>query len=265
MSLSRLFTFGCSFTNYHWPTWADILGQDYSQYYNLGRSGAGNLYIACQLSEAVNRYNITDQDRVIIQWSSPLREDRYTDQWLTWGNVFEVETSPYPQDWVRDFVTEKGCLVRDLALISLCKNLLDGQGIDYSFFAMTDLDQDADVTGVYQKTLASIKPSMQNSIFDGQWPNRTDPHPWPGQYLDYLVKTINYSPSDIISAAISEITDFISANQEVSHGNYQIPRHSNICLVKDSQPLTWNKKWRQFSYKKLWHSALIMPASNLRF
>ena len=21
----RIFTFGCSFTQYHWPTWADIL------------------------------------------------------------------------------------------------------------------------------------------------------------------------------------------------------------------------------------------------
>ena len=30
----RLFAFGCSLTRYHWPTWADILGQSYYEFQN---------------------------------------------------------------------------------------------------------------------------------------------------------------------------------------------------------------------------------------
>ena len=30
--VKRLFTFGCSFTRYYWPTWADMLGQEYDEF-----------------------------------------------------------------------------------------------------------------------------------------------------------------------------------------------------------------------------------------
>ena len=38
--MTRLFTFGCSFTQYWWPTWADILGYQHDFYENWGRCGA---------------------------------------------------------------------------------------------------------------------------------------------------------------------------------------------------------------------------------
>ena len=43
----RLFVFGCSFTQYRWPTWADIIAKDnpHLEYFNTANSGAGNLYI----------------------------------------------------------------------------------------------------------------------------------------------------------------------------------------------------------------------------
>ena len=45
----RLFTFGCSFTQYNWPTWADILGRSLHQegweFHNIGRAGTGNMQI----------------------------------------------------------------------------------------------------------------------------------------------------------------------------------------------------------------------------
>ena len=43
--MKRLFTFGCSVTEFIWPTWADILGREFDYYENWGRVGAGNLYI----------------------------------------------------------------------------------------------------------------------------------------------------------------------------------------------------------------------------
>jgi hypothetical protein len=31
----RLYTFGCSFTKYKWPTWADFIGNQFEIYENL--------------------------------------------------------------------------------------------------------------------------------------------------------------------------------------------------------------------------------------
>lgn len=45
--MTRLFTFGCSFTKFFWPTWADILGQEFDYYENWGR-----------LLEAINSFLI---------------------------------------------------------------------------------------------------------------------------------------------------------------------------------------------------------------
>ena len=51
----RLFAFGCSFTCYIYPTWADIIYQSLNEdceFYNCGRSGGGNLFISHRITEA---------------------------------------------------------------------------------------------------------------------------------------------------------------------------------------------------------------------
>ena len=73
----RLFTIGCSFTKYHWNTWADYCGSKYKEHINLARTGAGNQFIATTITEAFIDYDITPNDRIVIQWSSCQREDRY--------------------------------------------------------------------------------------------------------------------------------------------------------------------------------------------
>ena len=76
----RFFAFGCSFTNYAWPTWANILHQEMdAEFFNLGRRGSGNLFTACRISEANNRFKFCDTDLVIVMFISEVREDRYID------------------------------------------------------------------------------------------------------------------------------------------------------------------------------------------
>ena len=38
----KLITFGCSFTEFSWPTWADWMGAIYRKYINLGNGGSGH-------------------------------------------------------------------------------------------------------------------------------------------------------------------------------------------------------------------------------
>ena len=57
-STGRLFVFGCSFTKYYWPTWADIIGQEFEYYENWGEIGSGNLRIAHRITECVYKNQI---------------------------------------------------------------------------------------------------------------------------------------------------------------------------------------------------------------
>lgn len=90
----RLYTFGCSLTRYHWPTWADILGQSYAEFYNWGNRGAGNRQIMERFSEACLRNDFTEQDTLIIQWTDYHRFDQHKsdpelpESWYPGGNIF---------------------------------------------------------------------------------------------------------------------------------------------------------------------------------
>ena len=97
----RLITFGCSFTDYAWPTWADIIADDLGcEYENWAMGGGGNQQIARRAMYRASR-GITDQDWVMIQWTSISREDRFIGGfWRTEGNVALSPT--YRGDFLRD-------------------------------------------------------------------------------------------------------------------------------------------------------------------
>ena len=62
---TRLVTSGCSFTEYCWSTWADILGAQFAEYKNVGCAGADNASIA--------RFVINEAsagDTVVVMWTS---------------------------------------------------------------------------------------------------------------------------------------------------------------------------------------------------
>ena len=193
--MSRLFTFGCSFTNYRWSTWADCLAPEFDEFYNWGQSGAGNHFIFNSVMEADQRYRFGNNDTVIICWTNVMREDRYTDRWQTLGNV---TTCPiYHPDYVRDAITERGCLIRDLAMIKSTISFLHNcVGTRTRFLSMcpignpqqfdTTQTQDQDVLDLYQGVLNNILPSFQEIIFKDGWKKGSDPHPTPVEHLAYL-------------------------------------------------------------------------------
>ena len=126
----RLFTFGCSFTSYRWPTWADILGRKFDSFENWAQGGAGNQYIFNSLIEAYQRNSFTKNDTIIIMWSGTDREDRYINgAWYTAGDVY-LDRDYYPMSYLKKYVDLRGYLIRDAATISAAKNLLDYWGVD---------------------------------------------------------------------------------------------------------------------------------------
>jgi hypothetical protein len=193
---SRLFAFGCSFTNYRWGTWADCLAPEFDYFENWGQAGGGNHYIFNSVMEADQRHNFGAGDTVVVCWTSFTRDDRYVDgRWHTLGNIF---TCPiYEPKYLKDHYDERGYLIRDLAYIKAVKALLENRpGLTWRFLSMVELmawpDYDVslhqDVMRLYSDVLDSILPGYDKTVFkESGYPNRNgDPHPSPEEHLAYL-------------------------------------------------------------------------------
>lgn len=84
----KLIVFGCSFTDYRWPTWADIIAEDLGcEYENWGLGGSGNQAIARRILYR-SSLGLNFDDWVMIQWSGISREDRFIDgEWKAQGPI----------------------------------------------------------------------------------------------------------------------------------------------------------------------------------
>jgi len=128
----RVFIFGCSFTNYHWPTWANILALEMQQaeIHNFGRPGAGNLYILGKIIEANQVFRFNNDDLVLVLWSTFCREDRYRyKNWVTPGNIFSQGI--IDESFVKEWADPTGYVVRDMIYITSAKHVLSNLNIDH--------------------------------------------------------------------------------------------------------------------------------------
>jgi len=231
----RLFTFGCSFTHFKWPTWADILGKEFSYFENWGRAGVGNVYIANAVVESSIKNKFTKDDVVIIMWSYMTREDRYytkEEKWKTIGNIYLQDL--YDKNFVEKHVTVRGCYIRDMAQIYLISQYLEKINCNYEFLSVSGLNSTDDVDDIlefYKDTVTKFKPSVYDTIFNNGWLPKflskddleikeKDIHPLPGEHLEYVDKVLtNYN--------ISESTrDWISM-LDIQTRNYMLGKSPN--------------------------------------
>jgi hypothetical protein len=211
MQNRRFFAYGCSFTRYGWPTWADIIGRQFSEYYNYGRPGAGNHYIFNCLMETDQYHTINKNDLVIIQWSCSSREDRYHKKsWQTLGGVANFFKDKKEFQKYFDF---RGFVIRDLAMIKAAKKFLEHIGCEYYFISMVPIvtnnmyadlkgvsiaDNTQDVADIYKDIVDSIKVDFQTVLGDYNFirPIRledikiSDSHPLPSEHYKYLSKVL---------------------------------------------------------------------------
>lgn len=178
--MKRLFTFGCSFTNYFWPTWADILGRQFESFENWGQLGGGNQFIFNSIIECDLKNNFTKDDTVIVMWSTVAREDRYIDyQWRTPGHIYNQKF--YDKNFVKKYTDMRGYFIRDLALICAIDRYFNSRDCRFIMLAMTPVehwnqynpdDQDNNIDDVlpfYKSTLDKILPSAFEVIFNKDW------------------------------------------------------------------------------------------------
>ncbi len=207
----RFFAFGCSFTDYSWPTWANIIAQEIPDHYIYAQSGAGNFYIFQALMQAIIYHKIDKNDLVMIMFSNITREDRFTKErgWITPGNLYFQ--NEYDDKFLKKYLCHHGYLMRDLSLVTGCKMALENIGCDFELMSMVPFDSESSETkkienvdyilNFYQNSLHQIKPSVLETVFANNWESRPerpvypvgwqkslyrDNHPTPEEHLLYL-------------------------------------------------------------------------------
>ena len=214
----RFFTFGCSFTCYMWPTWADVISKEMpeAEFYNFGKSGSGNPLISYRIAEANNRYKFTDTDLIMVMFTTYCREDRWlsselaeaieapSNGWLSVGNIYNNKF--YPKSWVRDFADERGYLIRDAAIIDMTMKYLENIPatshcmLSAPFVTNSEAPGNVkatvpyDIRAVYENTFNKFKPSLFELELKENWKELendykfSDGHPSPLRYYNYLTK-----------------------------------------------------------------------------
>ena len=216
----RLFTFGCSFTNYNWNyTWPEILKVELGlPLYNYGKIGVGNQYIFNTVMQADIYHKFTKDDLIMICWSGVHREDRYAfDKWHHTSNVFYNKNEMYGKKWIKEYCDPNGMALRDYALFKSTTSLLKQSYCESYQMSMNSLTSgvDKNIVDMYRETLDNIRPSFLSMLWQDDWnvkkmlmkdmnPIIDDYHPSPIEHLIYLTKTFNYKFSNPVIYGVSQ-------------------------------------------------------------
>lgn len=235
----RVFAFGCSFTGYKYPTWANIMSKHISQaeFYNFGRSGGGNVFIANRITEANRKFKFCDTDLVMVMWSTFCREDRYLPNhgWMTPGNIYSQNDLKFAdKDYLMTYADPLTFLVRDLSIIDITTTYLNALPSDtlamlsVPFSYQQDLDNSTvtHVLDLYKELEDSYLDNMFELEMDNFWEHGSkyveswsapayyeDYHPAPMRYANYL-KKIGIELSD---EAMQYAIDSTNTLQQIKH------------------------------------------------
>jgi len=181
--MKRLFTFGCSFTEYAWPSWADLLSANYEHYENWGYRGLGNRAIAERIAECHVKNKFTQDDTVIVQWSSHLRHDwfnltHFPDNrnpgWKTAGSIFSpMNSMVFTKDWVEKFFHEYAYIMHTLNNIKLSQDLLKNSGCVWFMTGVGDvrnLGGDIMMPVDFGESMPGTKSNSENFLLSERYP-----------------------------------------------------------------------------------------------
>jgi hypothetical protein len=199
----RIWCFGCSFTNYIWDCWPELLHKKYRNVKNYGKQGAGNGFIFHKIMEIHSQNKISANDLVMVSWTNFFREDRKLrlDTELKWyapGNLMNQKI--YPKDYIKKWCDPKYFLERDLMKILAINSIFKDQIINFSMGGVDLFDQYKNLhfsTSEYGAKIKEILSKFYPSFFEVLWNNditkvlstRDDSHPTTDEHKQYL-KTV---------------------------------------------------------------------------
>jgi hypothetical protein len=135
--MGNLHTFGCSYTWFRYPTYADYLAPYFDKHYNLGQPGGGNRGIFNKIVKHIIEDKIKYGDTVIIQWSSLIREDRiFNERWIAGGTI--TNSQYYDKEWIEKYYTPEQQTLELISYITTILPLLRSKTNNIKWFYMLE-------------------------------------------------------------------------------------------------------------------------------
>ena len=184
----RIFAFGCSFTKYYWPTWADIINFDLdTEFHNLGLSGIGNVAILHLMLECDLKHQFKSNDVILVNWSSWHREDRLKNgsTWTQRGSVLHS----YDQSFIGKYWCEHNDIVKNTSAIIMANRMFN---INFQSH-MIDFDNYTNVSDEYQYLFDKLPTAFMFDIENNSKFNNKikDAHPDVMCHLQHVKKIYN--------------------------------------------------------------------------
>ena len=253
MNKTRCFSFGCSYTNYFWATWADFIGSNFDTYANFGKGGASNTYIMNTLFEWNDTIQFNSETDYILVMFSGISRFSYIDKesksWKTNGDLRNL-TQKYNEDpsyrpisnFVENVWNEKWAVYQSWIAIKAVKEFLVSKkikhkilmGIDNRYYLqdydILDLDSNDinKINDIYN--MLDVKESLDEFIESTTKEttyflkeNTSDGHPAQSQHFKYMSK---HFPEFVTPKSIGMLQEVKSIFDNSS---------------SKSQSLTWNK------------------------
>jgi hypothetical protein len=233
--IRRCFSFGCSFVRWHWPSWADLIGVNYDEYYNFGNPGVSNSTIMNRFIEVDSKFNFqSNTDLILISASgfgrfNFLREINGNKSWFACGELEKYSTHDGKMDSnlldILEFLKTKfwkksfGVYYSWIALNSM-KKLLTSRNIEHKIIMGLDnrhyisdsdlldtVNEQSMIEEIYN--LLDVKESLQEFFINNKFKKYgIDDHPTPETNLKFIEK---YFP-ELVSNQSKEMCEYSRKN-----------------------------------------------------
>jgi hypothetical protein len=209
MNKKRFFSFGCSFTkSWETPTWADYVGIEFEDFYNLAMPGSSNNLIMQRFIEADSYYNFNNETDVIMiaisglgRYSFPVtinNEDLiYSrgDLDVSQSSIKDTKEISENFEFVRTKFWKKRYSVFDSFIaIKIMKDILSAKNITHRIFAGLDYKiymENPDVYEINNQLLSKLK--LMEGMLDikeslSEFDNFSEHHPSQQTHYDFVKK-----------------------------------------------------------------------------
>lgn len=207
----RFFAFGCSYTQYSYATWADLIGRRFEEYYNFGAAGCSNTHIMNKVIEADNFYKFDASTDLVIIMLTGFGRFTYlpknSNNWISKGDLYTYNHNtkdPITTAFVDNMWSDDWAVYQSWINVKTIKNILDSKKIDYKI--LMGIDNSGYIDGTAQVsdfmldkakeiyTLLDVKQSLDewkkinNHVDSPYWQDvsRPDGHPSTRVYMKYL-------------------------------------------------------------------------------
>ena len=222
----RCFIFGCSFTQYKWTTWANIMQAHLRvPTFTFAQPGCCNTYIWLAFNKAVRDYNIGKKDLVLFAFTGFFRKSYLNEDWTHKGDYgmvmefvdqekqeiqkkYECYTDQFSKEMHETILQPQGKVLQEFNILETITDKLTMLGCDWDFYSIYDYEDmfEDDLCHEkdkfhFEKLAKTIKkPAMEpfmhmynghNKIMRVDIPNKdnkhSDNHPTPLEHYNWLV------------------------------------------------------------------------------